>query len=412
MNGTDEENNRIRLRREELARIRTTFPNDVRLVKGFVVSRHFIPSTASRSLTMFKLLSNSNINFTVISQYLSNNRWLYNAESNLWSPNINQIISTSEENWEGYVVENFLTLNKIMKFDFILTCIMPAYDHKMGLEIKMKYPGIPWIALWSDPVAYSPYANKAGDFENVGERRKKEYEKEIFSKADLLIFTNYHQMVYMLADELEKYRGKSLIIHHGFDEKYYPKDKSRNSSDKIVTAYVGHLDEYRNLYELADGLRKSKFSDRFLVKLIGHVPENQLRYIEECGLKEVFTYMGELSWEECLKEMEQCDFLITMDPNYVNMEYSQQMSSKIADYLGSKKPVLFMSYDKGISADIAKETGNRLIWNRKDDIANMMDEIAIFGIWVPLLSAYENYNENRIAAQLDKTINDRFVRKM
>lgn len=370
----------------------------------FLVSRHFLPSTASRSLTMFKLLKNSSFEYIVSSQYVQNNKWLYGVKSNMTSRNIHQIITTEENEWEELVVREFFNLDPIYKFDFIMTCIMPPYDHKIGLEIKKRRNTIPWVALWSDPVAFSPYANKAGDFENVAEIKKKEYEKEIFRKADLLVFTNYHQMIYMLGDDFKKYREKSVIVHHGFDPDYYPKENYPSEEDRIVLAYIGHMDEYRNLYELANGLKLSKYGSMFKVILIGHVPEEQLDYVKKLGLEDIFEYLGEKSWEECLIEMKKCDILVSMDPNYVNMDYSQQMSSKIADYLGAKKPILFMSYDKGISADIANYTNNKLIRNRGEDVAKFLDSVATLGIWMPDYEKYEIFNSRNISAYFDKQI--------
>lgn len=379
-------------------------------LRGYIVSRHFIPSTASRSLTMFKLLKNSRFHYTVVSQYILNNKWMYNAKSNLAAQNIDQLISTDENNWENFVVSNFIEMNKLNKFDFVITCIMPPFDHKIGLDIKSKNPDVFWIALWSDPVAYSPYADKAGDFDNPQEIKKKNYENEIFKNADLLIFTNHHQMVFMLDKEFDKWYSKSIVVHHGYDESYYPKMNIKKETEKIVLAYIGHMDEHRNLYELAEGVRLSKFKDRFEIRLIGHVPDEQLQFLRENGLDNLFHYYGELSWQDCLIEMKKCDVLISMDPKYKNMDYSQQMSSKIADYLGSKKPVLFMSFEKGISADVARVTGNKLIQNEKCAISETLDDIAVFGVWSPNLEGYDVFNAKNVAHEMDQEISKRLIK--
>ena len=382
-------------------------PDDIegrRVIKGFVVSRHFIPSTASRSLTMFKLLKNSKLHFTVFSQHVFNNKWLYGKESKLYSKNIDQNISTDEYGWDEYVVNSFIRMNNIKKFDFLLTCVMPPFDHKIGSIIKERLPGILWAALWSDPVAYSPYANTAGDFENPAEIKKKEYEKQIFKEADILIFTNKYQMEYMLAEDYDHYIHKCIVVHHGFDLEYYPENTLAADDERIVCGYIGHMDEYRTVYELAEGVLGSKYKEKFRIKLIGHVPEIQRDFLMENGLGDIFEYMGELSWEDCLIEMKRCDFLITMDPDYKNMDYSQQMSSKIADYLGSFRPILFMSFPKGISADIARETGNKLIGNNKAEISKVLDDIAIFGVWKPDYDNYMNYSAKNTSAVLDDEV--------
>ncbi len=379
-------------------------------LRGYVVSRHFVPSTASRSLTMFKLLKNSRFYYTVVSQYILNNKWMYNAKSTLASQNIDQFISTDEQNWEKFVVSNFHELNEQNKFDFVITCVMPPFDHKIGLDIKSKNPDIFWIALWSDPVAFSPYADKAGDFEDPQEIKKKRYELEIFNKADLLIFTNHHQLVFMLDKELEKFSSKSIVVHHGFDDDYYPKNHINKDTEKIVLAYIGHMDDYRNLYELAKGVQLSKFKDRFEIRLIGHVPDEQLQFLKENDLDHIFHYYGELSWHDCLIEMKKCDVLVSMDPKYKNMDYSQQMSSKIADYLGSRKPVLFMSFERGISADVARLTGNKLIRNEKNAISETLDDIAVFGVWSPNLEGYEIYNARNVSREMDKEISKRLAK--
>jgi len=273
--------------------------------------------------------------------------------------------------------------------------------------IKRRNPSKFWIALWSDPVAYSPYANKAGDFKNLTENAKKDYEIEIFKKADLLVFTNYHQMVYMLGKDINKYKEKSIIITHGFDPDFYSGEIEHPSNEKIVFAYIGHLDKNRTIIELANGLKDSKFKNMFKVKIIGHLPQDQVDYLIKNDLMEIFEVQGSLSWHESLREMQKCDFLLSMDPNYLNMDYSQQMGSKIADYLGSMKPILFLSYDKGISADIAKSTGNKIIRNNAQEIAKFLDRVAVFGLWKPKFEKYQQFNSRNISRTFDSEISKR-----
>lgn len=399
--------------KERLQGLRTSdaLMDGERPLRGFIISRHFVPATASRSLTMFKLLKNSSFRYTVISQLIPNNPWLYSEKSDLRSSNIEQLISTKDCDWDRLVSETFTDLDKVNDYDFFMSCVMPPTDHRIGLTIKKSHPSKYWIALWSDPVAYSPYANKAGDFKSPTENAKKDYENEVFKKADLLVFTNYHQMVYMLGKDLAKYRKKSIVVTHAFDPDYYPKEEVAVEKDRIVFGYVGHLDKFRNLYELAKGLKECKHREMFKVKIVGHVPEEQVDYLAQNELQDIFEIEGERSWGDALLEMKKCDFLVSMDPSYVNMDYSQQMSSKIADYLGTMKPILFMSYDKGISADIARETGNKLIPNRAEEISKFLSRIAVFGLWRPDYDSYQKYNSAYVSAAFDEEVRNRLLER-
>ena len=377
-------------------------------MKGFVISRRFIPTTNSLAIVLFKILSNSKNQYVVYSQ-ASENPWNYQEDSEMRSPNIvSEIGPKDDKEWES---EALLKCEKhFVKegFDFLLTCVYPPFDHKIGLKFKERHPEVFWATYWGDPVANVPnvLAQVGKGYDSPEEVRKKSYENEVFEKSDLIIFTNKYQERFQLGSGYEKWKEKSLVINHPYDLRYYPRGDTVDNG-RVVISHVGHLYEVRHIYHLINAIYASKYKNKFIINIIGHLSTEQEKYIERLGLQGIFKLMGERNYHDSLQAMVSSDILLSVDATVDLIDHSIFMPSKISDYLGAKKPIIFISYSKGVAADIATETNNKLVLNNEEEILKVLDSIMEEGIWIPYYPAYERYDAKIISTILDASLEEK-----
>ena len=378
-------------------------------MKAYIVSRRFVPTTNSLAISLFKLLSSSENYYEVFSQ-MSKNTWNYSVNSELISKNISSIIGDEDENiWTEEAISRGVAHIEKSDIDFFMTCVYPPYDHKIGLKIKRKFPNTFWITYWGDPVANVPniLAEIGRTYNSQEELTKVEYEREIFEKSDLIIFTNDYQKRFMLGDEFERYSDKSISIPHSYSKLLYPKyDCNHNSDGRVVISHIGHLYKIRHIFHLINALYSNKYYNKFLFKIVGQFQRSE-NYINKLGLRGNFQFLGELDYFESLKEMHNSDILLSVDATVDIIDHSIFMPSKISDYLGAFKPILFISYDKGVAADIARETNNTLSLNNEIDIGVTLNSIIENGIWEPDYSKYQEYDSVNVSQKFDAEIRQR-----
>lgn len=389
-----------------------------------VISWFFPPINSSEGLVTYKLLNNSKLKYDVYTQK-NNNLWSYiNTEELKINKNINPIYSNSItlEEYVGNALKYFDENHDL--YDIIMTRSMPVESHIIGLKIKEKYPNIIWISSFGDPIANNPYTLISIDTKNPyalserynrhmsikemisPKRMLKEYiykrrinvtkknliyknidiQKEVINKSNYSIYNSTYQEKYMLKDykNKEELSKKSIILPHSFDSTLYPKKTIKN--DKLVFSYIGHLDDIRSPRLLLEGVKILKAKDENLSKKVvfnfyGNMSDSDKLYIIDNELLDVINIKKGVDYLKSLEIMTSSDYLLHIDANISEITNENIFfAAKLADYLGSKKPIIGITMLDGISADILRENNSLVLTFSKNDILNYL-----------YLIIYENY---------------------
>lgn len=370
--------------------------------KILVISWYFPPVNSSEGLVTFKLLKNSKYEYDVFTQKDSRN-WAYNNEEyELISKNIKTYFSKSN-NIKDWVKDgiNFFEQNK-EKYDIIMTRSMAPESHEIGYAIKEKYPKIKWIASFGDPIANNPYQeiskttspyqvkgqgmlelglkriispkrilmNFIWNYRNNNYIKKctrikidEKLQKDVFNMADKIIFNSEYQRDYMMNEYSAKIKNKSLILPHTYDEDFY-NYKLKNNNEKIVISYIGHCDDIRTPQTLFDALKRLKVQDLDLYKKLhidfyGNLADKDKVKIIDNDLVDVVKVNKSVKYFESLEIMRKSDYLLLVDANLSTIiDKNIFFAAKLADYLGSKRPIFGITMYDGPSAKILRETNN------------------------------------------------------
>ena len=404
-------------------------------MRGFVASWFFPPLTSAEGLVTFKLLKASQYKYDVCSSI--SNKWSYQKDSVLESDNIN-VVRIETEEFDEWIEKSvaFYEKNK-NQYKFIMTRSMPPESHKVGLEIKKKNPGDFWVASFGDPLSWNPYEVNAyvkfGIPVKLSDQLMKEprtllnlpskvitpglkimkemmiLEKQILEQADMFIFPTIDQCQYTLGDDFEKYKDKCLIIPHTYDLDMFGDEKVRDD-DKYTFTFIGHADAVRNPICFVHALKIIKdfnpeLADKIRLRFVGNIPQEIKDVSYAFFLHNNVIVDKPVTYKESLKIMKDADCLLHIDGFFGFVPNgSIFFASKVADYMGARKPILGATSEGSPVHKILKASNNlvSMPWDNYD-IAKNMVEIATGKLKVDY-TYYENYNVKNVCNEFDKAI--------
>lgn len=358
-------------------------------MKGLVLSWFFPPATSAEGLVTFKLLKNSSFEYDVFSA--ESRLWSYHADTVLKSPNISAFPLKAEnfKEWISNCAEQFAKRDSEEHYDFMMTRAMPPQSHTAGLLIKKKKPQLFWIASMADPIGHNPYDydryfNKNFTFllktlpKTIARLfiylHNELFDRKICRKADMLIFPSVEQCRFTLQKRYEKYNGKILIIPHSYDMGLInsPLADDNNISDGPVirdqkngfttVSHIGHLNPQRTAEGLIKAVsllrqRDPALAAKLKIKLVGNLPEDQKKLLTELNLEDIIISEKPVDYFESVKLMKQSDCLLLIDAQFSFMKHNIFFASKLADYMGAKKPVIGLTDSEGPSGRILSSAG-------------------------------------------------------
>ena len=374
-------------------------------MKIFVASWFYVPTTTSEALVTYKLLANSENEYVVCSA--SSNKWSYNKESELTSPNIRQIIINTD-NFDVFVektFEKYVELSKTEKFDAIMTRSLPPESQLIGFKIKEVDKDIPWIASLADPIGNNPYETTFYFLQNRFKLVRKLYlnaphfflakicplikkptyqklselykmERKVLEQADIIITPGIEQAEYIFNDS-EKCKSKSLVVPHSYDKRLYQKPEN-NKDDRFTFTFIGHSDSYRSVEPIVRAVLTIKeinpdIYEKIRVRFIGNIPTRIKDMVYVYFLQDVISIEGPCDYFESLKIMQESDCLLHIDAFFnILKNGSIFFAAKIADYLGAGKPILGVTDKNSPAGKIITACGGEWAYVSSYDIAKKM----------------------------------------
>lgn len=374
-------------------------------MKGLVISWFYPPINSSEGLVTFKLLNRSDMRHDVFTQQ-DDSSWSYNStETKLTNKNIRTIFGNGEslDAWVKSCVKYFDKHHN--EYEFIMSRSMPPESHVAALAIKRKYPHIKWIASFGDPIFNSPYTNIA-QYKEVkpwpvnplkpaftkhllrslinayrtkpdrqNRAKNKKLESGILELADAVIFNNPYQQEFMLGQHQLKRQTRSIVIPHPFEDEFYGKRmKPSKNTDKISITHIGHLDLIRTPINFLKAVARLRDTNPELYKKLdvsfyGTFDEKSKVYLVDNELFDSVHIKKPVTYFESLDIMQKSDWCLLVDAN-ISLESQQNIyfAAKLADYLGSNRPIFALTMYEGASADIIRHTNNILSSHSVDEI--------------------------------------------
>lgn len=405
--------------------------------KILVISWFYPPVNSSEGIVTYKLLNNSKYEYDVFTQKNSTS-WSYGNKDYLKNnKNVNCIFSESNtlKQWKIEAVEYFK--KNMDKYDVVMTRSMPPESHEVGIMLKKIKPSIKWIASFGDPISNNPYTlltmksnpykvdktssikriiNPFRIIKSIIYRLKKtiknsfldtKIESKTLKKCDMVIFNSNEQREYMTKGNL---KTDSVIINHSYMEELYPKKVEKNT-EKIIISYIGHLDAIRTPKILLEAIKEIKEEDEHLcnkleVDFYGNLYHDDKIYIYDNELYDIVKYKKQISYLESLKKMKESDYLLHIDANLGDViDHNIFFAAKLADYIGSKTPIISITMLEGTSANIMRKVNGLILTYSVSDVKNYLRKIIYENYQFNLDEKSSNsYNAKIVATEFDNMV--------
>jgi len=374
----------------------------------FVACWFFPPSVSSEGIVTYKLLRNSKHSYDVCSSL--SQQWSYRQTMPLEASNITPLtVDTDDLNeWVEECVRLFEERHAVEPYDAVMTRSMPPESIEVGKRIHEAHPDIPWIASIADPIAKSPYDIKAWilEAEDMSEQTKsdlmyalkygidgwrdnkrpeiqklcefKDREDYAIKNATALIFPHEALRNYVLGS---RKRRNAFVVHHSFDKTMYPEPTPKSESDRVTLTFTGHSDFVRTLEPFIRALQRAKTIDedaleKLDVRFIGHVNEEARALVYNYDLYNCISITSNVGYLETLKVMQESDWLIHVDADFGFLKEeggSVYFAGKIADYLGTDRPVLAITGKHSPAYGIITQAGGLCF--EAADVAGMAEAL-------------------------------------
>ena len=224
------------------------------------------------------------------------------------------------------------------RYGWVLTCSQPLSSHLVGLFVRKLSPDLPWLAHFSDPVGHNPFLNHYNFPARMNMQR---LEKLIVKRADRLLFVggtlkDFFMRPYPYEAE------KANVLPHVFDPELYT-GTSFVDDGVLSLAYVGGFSKVRTFAPLVDLVHllqaKSAPMHRLRIHLVGKRMAQAAAALNAI-VPNLAVDAGEVPYQKSLEIMQQSGGLLVID---ADLSISPFFPSKLADYLGSARPIVGIS---------------------------------------------------------------------
>lgn len=261
--------------------------------------------------------------------------------------------------WRFSSTNKALSMTKNFNYDLIYTRSSPLTSHLVGLRIKNE-TRLPWVAHFSDPWVDNPYITF---YSNWHKKFNERLESLVIIAADAVIFVSDETKELVAKKYGYGIKKKLFVIPHCFDTEAYPSSLVGDKKQKITFTYTGNFYGERSPLPLFKALQimvktMPLASDNFRVIFVGLIQKEYLHIISQCNLRDIVKCVGQVSYLQSLEYMVNSDILLLID---APAKKSVFFPSKLADYIGTRKPILGISPLEGSSAKILKELGYSVV---------------------------------------------------
>lgn len=268
-----------------------------------------------------------------------------------------------EANWIERAAAAVVRRRDQRRCDVLVTFAQPWIDHMVGLEVRRRRRGIPWVAHFSDPWTDSPYYDQS--IPEIASKMEvwRDQERRIISGADVVIFVTSQTADLVMRKYPEEWRQKVRIVPHGFDRDAVAGPASGATSQALRIVYTGNIyagtRHPLNLFEaLAEINQTQSLAGRVQLDFFGYCPPDVVERAKALGLEPIMAFHGTIGYIDSLRRLAEGDLLLLID---APSDVSVFLPSKIVDYLMLGKPILALTPSNGASKDVLSPLGHIVV---------------------------------------------------
>jgi len=234
------------------------------------------------------------------------------------------------------------------EYDLLHSSSSPLSSHVLGYRI-WKRRKMPWLVHFSDPWLGNPYLKRGGLSRYVNRL----LERNVLKNADAINVTNKETHDLFTDRYPAKWCNKIIVIPHGFEASWYPREALHRHQNKIILRYIGQFYGPRKPFVLIKAFedfakRFPEKADCFKIEFYGPVDFDPNTYTGSKWPRNV-AFMGEVDYLSSLELMKTSDMLLLID---APAEKNLFLPSKLIDYLGAERPIWAITPSTGPSATL------------------------------------------------------------
>lgn len=390
--------------------------------KILIVSYLFPPSLAARALQLGKLvkyLLRMGAKIEVVTSACSESSVLEQNKQSSWlqehpnllvhalAPQSSCLYDSASsflkglpfQSWTKMATQKVLSLLQHNGADYyhcIMSCAHPMDSHVATLAIKSKYPEMPWLVHFSDPWAKNPF-DRTGRWWQRGWRAY--LEGMVMDRADRILFVSDELREYVMGFHPTQSPKASTLVHV-YDPELY--GCSPCDGDRFCITYVGGFSNTRHIGPLVDVFQQLK--DRGInlaqvrLNLVGKNMEQEVEAINSIS-PGLAGSPGQVEYTRSLEIMTQSDLLLLID---ANLESSPFFPSKLADYIGARRPIMGISPENSCSTGMLKKLGMPVFdYDHLTECADYLQNLFQRRVSLPEMceSQAERYAAGRVAEE-------------
>ena len=295
---------------------------------------------------------------------------------------IPSLITYNSSDDYGWVIETkkaILKEHRKRPFDIIHSRLNPHSSHQVALLLKRTNPKIPWCAYFSDPWPPhrlpAPYENSSG---TLSRWRSDRIMRSFLKSSDSIVFTSTYMRDYIIKGYERQLMDKSFLAPHL--STYWESPIDHIYEKTLTFRHSGIINKNRNPNVLFDSIRKylekNKTAFEFLrFEFLGrnHAGYKGKPLKPPHDLRKIVSFIEQKDLEATWKWISEADILLLLE-----FQFSQGIFfyAKLSDYLHANRPILALSPNKGVVADLFKNGGGIIVPpHDSNEIAKALDRL-------------------------------------
>ncbi|MEW6118390.1 MAG: glycosyltransferase [Nitrospirota bacterium] len=321
-----------------------------------------------------------------------------------------RLFEPRKKEWVFPVLRYLRTID-LGPYDLILSCSQPHANHLVGRALKER-TGKPWVAYFSDPWIDNPYARY---------RSKRIYsynahcEEEVITKADRVLFTSPEMLDLVMKKYPPGTAAKCGVLTHSFVPEWYEASGAMRTGErnrKVRLVHTGHFYGPRTPLPLLKALeqlhRRTDLAERLEVCFYGAMESEHKTFVERKGLSSCVRISDTIPYFDSLSVMRSADYLVLIDAPLHGAGESVFLPSKLIDYIGSYRPVIGITPERGASARVLRESGNLVCaLEKEDELYEVLGSIVTASLRPsPDRTAIDRYHYLTVSKKIDHIIKE------
>lgn len=286
--------------------------------------------------------------------------------------------------------------------EIIYSRSQPFTSHLIARKLARE-TGIRWLAYFSDPLYDNVYYYQFPI--NPHRRINRRIEKSIFMRADEVHFVSEETLKLAAKRYVPEVAKKFVAIPHCYDASLYP-EVENTTNPPLTVSYIGEFQSVRNPHFFLDCIATVRdditdLSERLKIRFVGRIRKSDLERIRALDLDDIIELLPRVSYIESLRLMRESDVLVLIDGAFT--EGNVFFPSKLADYLGSERPIIGVTPSNSASARIMRELGYPTVepWD-ESGLVSMIKSLLVGPLKVT--SSHGQYDSNVVAEQISKRL--------